>query len=123
MLTTPDPDILLALSTIIDPELGLNIVDLGLVYRAHFTAEGIVVRFTMTSPACPVSETMLRDVRAALREKFPDACAIDVALTWDPPWSPSRMSDAARWRLGWRPTPRSSVASWPKRFFDRLTRH
>ena len=80
-MNAPNPDILDALSTIMDPELGINIVDLGLVYRADFTREGIVVRFTTTSPTCPHSETLPGEVTAALRKAFPDTAGIDVALT------------------------------------------
>jgi metal-sulfur cluster biosynthetic enzyme len=125
-MNAPNPDILDALSTIMDPELGINIVDLGLVYRADFTREGIVVRFTTTSRTCPHSETLLGEVTAALRKAFPETAGIDVALTWDPPWSPGRLSEPAWRQLGGgkqRTAPRSKAILWPKRPCHRITRH
>jgi metal-sulfur cluster biosynthetic enzyme len=95
-----DADILQALRTVNDPELGINIVDLGLVYRAELRPEGIAVAMTMSTPTCPLSELMLEEARKALVARFPDARAIDVELVWDPPWSPDRMSAAARRQLG-----------------------
>jgi metal-sulfur cluster biosynthetic enzyme len=125
-MNAPNPDILDALSTVIDPELGINIVDLGLVYRADFTRTGISVRFTTTSPTCPHSETLLAEVTAALRKAFPETAGIDVALTWDSPWSPSRLSEPA-WRQlgGGKPgtAPPSKAIFWPKRPYHRMTRH
>jgi metal-sulfur cluster biosynthetic enzyme len=119
-----EPDIVGALEGIVDPELGIGIVDLGLVYRAEYTAAGIEVVLTMTSPTCPASELMVAQVREALRGRFPDS-AYDVTLTWTPPWSPSRMSDAARARLGWpgAATRPEDERSWPARLLARMMRH
>jgi metal-sulfur cluster biosynthetic enzyme len=95
-----EDEVIEALRTVNDPELGMSIVDLGLVYRAERTPDGISVALTMTTPTCPLSELMLEDARVALRNRFPDAGAIEVSLVWDPPWSPDRMSEAARRQLG-----------------------
>jgi metal-sulfur cluster biosynthetic enzyme len=95
-----DQDILLALKDVLDPELGLNIVDLGLVYRAERTREGIVVEMTMTTPTCPIGEMMTEQAELALRRQFPDAESVRVHLLWDPPWSPDLMSEDARRLLG-----------------------
>ena len=89
-------DILRALKEVHDPELGLNIVDLGLVYRADRTREGLVVEMTMTTPTCPIGEMMVMQAEAALRRRFGDAEKIRVHLVWDPPWSPDLMTDDAR---------------------------
>ncbi|MBI4275762.1 MAG: metal-sulfur cluster assembly factor [Rhizobiales bacterium] len=94
-------EILSALSEVIDPELGLNIVDLGLVYRADWTACGIAVSITMTSPSCPVRYELADCVESTLRRHFAEARSITVDLVWDPPWSPARMTDAGRYQLGW----------------------
>lgn len=91
-----DADILRALKDVHDPELGINIVDLGLVYRAERTREGIVVEMTMTTPTCPIGEMMVMQAEAALRRCFADVEAIRVYLTWDPPWSPDLMTDEGR---------------------------
>lgn len=95
-----NPDILLALKDVLDPELGLNIVDLGLVYRAEWTREGIVVEMTMTTPTCPIGEMMTEQAEIALRRQFPDAASIRVHLLWDPPWSPDLMTEEGRRLLG-----------------------
>lgn len=95
-----DDDVLLTLKDVIDPELGVNIVDLGLVYRAAWTADGIEVALTMTTPSCPLGEMLVDEAERALRSRFPEASAICVNLVWDPPWSPDRMSDEGRRKLG-----------------------
>jgi len=96
-----DKQVLAALKTVNDPEIGTNIVDLGLVYRAERSAEGIEVELTLTAPSCPLSETIVEEARAALQTKFPDVRTIHVELVWDPPWTPDRMSAAARRQFGW----------------------
>ena len=79
-----------------DPEIPVNIVDLGLVYRAERTREGLVVEMTMTTPTCPIGEMMVMQAEAALRRRFGDAEKLRVHLTWDPPWSPDLMTDEGR---------------------------
>ncbi|MEZ5890110.1 MAG: metal-sulfur cluster assembly factor [Xanthobacteraceae bacterium] len=91
-----DADILHALKEVHDPELGINIVDLGLVYRAERTREGIVVEMTMTTPTCPIGEMMVMQAEAALQRHFADVEIIRVHLIWDPPWSPDLMTDEGR---------------------------
>jgi len=124
-----DHDILDALRDVRDPELGVSIVDLGLIYRAERTRSGIHVAMTMTAPSCPVSEMLVEDVRRALRGRFRETPAIDVALVWDPPWSPARMTDAARRQLGWgvkadlKSASIQPAPSWTSRLFGSLTRH
>ncbi len=95
-----DPDILAALKGVNDPEIGINIVDLGLVYRAERAARGIEVTLTLSTPSCPLSEMIVEEVRDALQARFADAPAITVELVWDPPWTRDRMSEAARQLLG-----------------------
>lgn len=95
-----DPDLLRALKSVIDPEIGLNIVDLGLVYRAEYGPQGIDIALTMSTPSCPLSEMIIEEVREVLQAKFADAPAVKVELVWDPPWTPDRMSGAARKLLG-----------------------
>jgi len=90
-----------ALRSVIDPEAGMNIVDLGLVYRVAVEGEVAHVVMTMTSPACPMGEMMLGDVEAALRAVLPAGARTAVELTWSPPWDPSMMSDEARRHFDW----------------------
>ncbi|HSD37198.1 MAG TPA: metal-sulfur cluster assembly factor [Rhodocyclaceae bacterium] len=99
---SPDTAILQeALRQIIDPEVGLNIVDLGLIYRLEADAESVQLDMTMTSPACPMSEGILAEVEAVLSAALPENARIDVQLVWEPPWSPELMSDEAREHFGW----------------------
>lgn len=93
-------DILLALKAVIDPELGINIVDLGLVHRVIQTADGIEVALTMTAPSCPLGEMMVEQAEQALHSRFPETTSIRVELLRDLPWSPDRMTEAGRRQLG-----------------------
>ena len=95
-----DSDILQALKNVIDPELGINVVDLGLVYRAAHVLGGIEVALAMTSPACPLGEMMVAEATSALQARFPEASSVQVELLRDVPWSPERMSEEGRRQLG-----------------------
>jgi metal-sulfur cluster biosynthetic enzyme len=95
-----DDNIVAALKTVIDPELGINIVDLGLVYHAARNETGIDVALTMTTPACPLGEMMAQQIKLVLQDRFPDAPNVHVELVWDPPWSPELMSEESRRQLG-----------------------
>ncbi len=89
-----------ALRTVFDPEIPVNIYDLGLVYGIDLADDGVVhVRMTLTSPACPVAESLPPQVSS--RVKALDGVAdCRVEIVWDPPWSPDRMSEAAKLELG-----------------------
>jgi len=90
-----------ALRYVVDPEVGLNIVDLGLVYGIEVSAGRIGVRMTMTTPACPVAETLVESARTAVRAAAPEIPEIAIELVWDPPWNPGMMSEIARDHFGW----------------------
>ncbi len=90
-----------ALRDVIDPEIGLNIVDLGLVYSAEMEDGDVRVAMTMTTPACPLGETLREQAEAAIRRNVPGVTSVAVDMVWEPPWHPSMMSDAARAELGW----------------------
>lgn len=90
-----------ALRYVVDPEVGLNVVDLGLVYGVEVSEGRIAVRMTMTTPACPVADTLVESARAAVSAAAPTIPDIEVELVWDPPWSPDMMSEIARDHLGW----------------------
>ena len=92
-----------ALRQVIDPEVGINIVDLGLVYALEWTSEGLRADITMTSPACPMGEAILGDAEYFLKEAVPADTPVSVNLVWEPPWSPALMSDRARTIMGWNP--------------------
>lgn len=90
-----------ALREVEDPELGLNIVDLGLVYAVEATEDHVRADISMTTPTCPLGEAILDDARAAIGRALPDVADLQVQLVWEPPWTPSMMSDDARKQLGW----------------------
>ena len=99
----PDADAVRALlRQVIDPEVGANIVDMGLIYEVAVGTDNINIniKMTMTSPACPMGEMILDDVRAVLADKLPGWPA-EVALVWEPPWNPSMMSERTRQNFGW----------------------
>lgn len=101
----PEPDelreaTLLALRGVMDPEVGINIVDLGLVYGVEVEGGRARVRLTMTSAACPLGEEIAAEAEARVRS-VPGIDDVTVDLVWDPPWSPERMTPAARQALGW----------------------
>ena len=96
----PDQDSILdALRTVKDPELNVNIVDLGLVYTIQARDDQVDVEMTLTSPACPAGPEILRNAVAAI-ETMEGIAKANVKLVMSPPWSPDRMSDAARDELG-----------------------
>lgn len=90
-----------SLRSVVDPEVGLNVVDLGLVYGIEASAGRIAVRMTMTTPVCPLSETIVESARAAIRAAAPQVPDVEIELVWDPPWNPGMMSEIARDHFGW----------------------
>ena len=90
-----------ALRSVEDPEAGMNIVDLGLVYAIEAGPDKVRIAMTMTSPACPASAYLVDEAAAAIRAVAPEALDVQVELVWDPPWTPERMSEAAQKRFGW----------------------
>lgn len=89
-----------ALRSVFDPEIPVNIYDLGLIYQLNVDASGAVdVQMTLTAPGCPVAQTFPATVEERLRE-VPGVTAASVELVWDPPWSQDRMSDEVKLQLG-----------------------
>ena len=83
-----------------DPELGLNIVDLGLVYDIDVVDHKVDITMTLTSPGCPIGPELLTNIRRAL-SRFEDIEEVDVKLVFSPPWHPSMMSEEAKDELGY----------------------
>ena len=81
-----------------DPEIPVNVWDLGLIYSISISEKNIVIEMTFTSPTCPMMEDILNQVRENV-ESVADGRSVDVKLVWDPAWDVSRMSDAARVEL------------------------
>jgi FeS assembly SUF system protein len=89
-----------ALTTIFDPEIPVNIYELGLVYDVEAGANGdVTVTMTLTTPNCPVAGSMPGEVETRVGS-LPGVRHVDVNLVWDPPWTPEKMSEAARLELG-----------------------
>lgn len=95
------PAIAAALQRVIDPEVALNIVDVGLVYGVKAVAGRVDVDVTMTSAACPVADVIVEDIEFQLDQSLPGDLKIHVELVWEPPWTPQRMSGKARLFMGW----------------------
>lgn len=89
-----------ALATVVDPDAGTNVVELGLVSGIDIANERIHVRMTMTTPACPMGDMILDSARAAIHAVAPDA-TIELELVCEPPWTPAPMSEFARGFFGW----------------------
>ncbi|MFC5497891.1 metal-sulfur cluster assembly factor [Caenimonas terrae] len=95
------PAILAALRRVVDPEVAMNIVDVGLVYGVS-VADGVArVEVTMTSAACPVADVIVDDIETQLDRALPPELKIQVDLVWEPPWTTARMSESARRFMGW----------------------
>ncbi len=91
--------VIAALKDIYDPEIPVNIYDLGLIYGVEVDEGHVVVNMTLTTPNCPVAETMPTEVELRVGG-VPGVGVVDVNLVWDPPWDPGKMTDEARLELG-----------------------
>jgi metal-sulfur cluster biosynthetic enzyme len=99
---TQDPrlqDVLESLGEVWDPELGVDVVSLGLVYDIRIDGTDVEIDMTLTTPGCPVSEQLPAEAAAAVSAALPDA-TVTVHLVWDPPWTPERLSPLASEQLG-----------------------
>ena len=93
-------DVLEGLKNVYDPEIGINIVDLGLVYDADISEDSdVLVTMTLTSLGCPLGPVIMQEVNNALKD-LPGIGGTDVKLVWTPPWSPENMSEDAKDELG-----------------------
>ncbi len=88
-----------ALREVEDPELGMDIVELGLFYDAEIEGSKVRVTHSLTSMGCPAGPMIMEDIDRVVRQ-IPGVDDVDVELTWDPPWTPDRMSDDAKFILG-----------------------
>lgn len=97
-MTVVKEDIISALKTVYDPEIPVNVWDMGLIYDIDIQDTEIVIKMTFTSPTCPMMEELMQQVKNAAQSVSGDV-PVRVDLVWDPPWDLSRMSDAARIEL------------------------
>lgn len=91
-----------ALAGVYDPELCLDVVSLGLIYDVREQDGAIVVDMTMTTPGCPVSETLPAEAKTVVQQAAGDGVAVDVRVVWEPPWHPGMMDGSAAAALGFR---------------------
>jgi len=88
------------LREVMDPELGINLVDLGLVRGVAIEEKAVTVTYTLTTPACPMNEYIDAEMIEVLKERLPDVETVTPKLTWEPLWNPSMMSEDAKLELG-----------------------
>ena len=95
-----EAQVLEALRNCFDPEIPVNIYELGLIYEVKVELSGAVaVRMTLTSPSCPAAQSLPGEVQERIKA-IPGVTNVSVDVVWDPPWDPSRMTEAARLQLG-----------------------
>jgi len=90
-----------ALRRVDDPEAGMNIVDLGLVYEVEVAVDRVRVDMTMTTAACPMADMLVAQARRVVAAIVPVGTAVEVRLVWDPPWTPEMMTGIAKTHFGW----------------------
>lgn len=87
-------------ANVVDPEIGLNIVDLGLIYGVEVNDNVIDIDMTLTSPGCPAGPQIIYDVKQTVKRYFPEASSVNINIVWQPFWSPEMMSEWAKEELG-----------------------
>ena len=88
-----------ALKGVVDPELGVSIVDLGLIYDVRFEKGEVEIEMTLTSPGCPMAPIIDKQIREAVKE-IKEVKKLTIEIVWDPPWSPDLMSDELKASFG-----------------------
>jgi metal-sulfur cluster biosynthetic enzyme len=93
-------EVIEALRGVEDPELGMDIVELGLLYDVEVEGPKVKVIHSLTSMGCPAGPMIQEDIHSVVESAFPDVEGVEIELTWQPPWTPERMSDDAKFILG-----------------------
>ena len=91
-------EVIKEIKKIYDPEIPVNIYDLGLIYDISISDKHVDIMMTLTSPNCPVADTLPKDVKENI-EKIKDVSSVEVKLTWNPPWNKDMMTEAAKLEL------------------------
>lgn len=98
--TIIEAEVIEALRTVFDPEIPVNVYELGLIYLVEVSSEGaVMIRMTLTSPHCPAVQSMPAEIEGKVRA-ISGVTDVSIDLVWDPPWDQSKMSEAARLQLG-----------------------
>ena len=96
-------DVVLALKQVYDPEIPVNVYDLGLIYELHIDKEhAVYIKMTFTAPNCPMADYVIAEVKKSV-ENTPGVTRCEIELVWEPAWDSSLLSDEARVALGWDP--------------------
>lgn len=90
------------LREVVDPEVGINVVDMGLIYDVAVQEDRVAVTMTLTSPACPMGAHLADESRQTIIDALGSSVQVEVNLVWEPAWSPEMMSDEAKQLLGWQ---------------------
>jgi metal-sulfur cluster biosynthetic enzyme len=94
-------DVLQSLKLVLDPEVGVNIVDLGLIYGVTVAGTGVHIEMTLTTPGCPLHATIEQAVRRVLETRHPAITDIQLELVWEPAWDVDKITPAGKAELGW----------------------
>jgi FeS assembly SUF system protein len=98
--TIIEAEVIEALRTVFDPEIPVNVYELGLIYLVEVSRDGaVMIRMTLTSPHCPAVQSMPAEIEGKVRT-ISGVSDVNIDLVWDPPWDQSKMSEAARLQLG-----------------------
>lgn len=98
--TIIEAEVIEALRTVFDPEIPVNVYELGLIYLVEVSGEGaVMIRMTLTSPHCPAVQSMPAEIEGKVRT-ITGVTDVTIDLVWDPPWDQTKMSEAARLQLG-----------------------
>ena len=92
-------DVIEALRAVEDPELGMDIVELGLLYDVEVAGPRVLIRYSLTSMGCPAGPLIQQSIEE-VAQSMPDVEQVETELTWDPPWTPDKMSEDAKFILG-----------------------
>jgi metal-sulfur cluster biosynthetic enzyme len=96
-----EQDILQTLRGVNDPEVFVNVVDLGLIYSTEIKGDNVRIVMTMTTPACPMHSYLTEEVREAILSQYAEVENVGVQLVWEPAWSPQMISESGKRQLGW----------------------
>lgn len=99
--TVTADDVRDTLMFVIDPEVNVNVVDLGLIYNVELHGTTVVITMTLTTPGCPLHDTIEEAIRRVIETRHPQITEIRTDLVWDPPWDTEMISDAGKRALGW----------------------
>ena len=94
-------DVMKSLRECYDPEIGISLVDMGLIYDVKVDKDKVHIKMTLTTPGCPMHSFMVQDVREKVKA-LKGVKGVEVELVWDPPWTPDRMSDEVKKKLGFK---------------------